>query len=63
MRYALAPLMFLALAAGCSSGSPDQPYTAVSPADPPPFYSDEVIGRPVALNHPFRCTSCGWYWR
>jgi hypothetical protein len=66
MRYALAPLMLLALAAGiagCSSGPSDQAYTAVSPADPPPLYSDEVNGRPLALNHPFRCTSCGWFWR
>jgi hypothetical protein len=55
--------MLLALAPGCSSGSSDQPYTAVSPADPPPFYSDEVNGHPMALNHPFRCASCGWYWR
>jgi hypothetical protein len=66
MRYVLTLALLPALAAGtagCSSGQSDQPYTAIHPADPPPLYSDEINGRPIALPHPFRCTSCGWYWR
>jgi len=65
MRYALRPVVVLALTgiAGCSSGPPDQPYGASYANDLPPLYSDEVNGHPTALNHPFRCASCGWFWR
>jgi hypothetical protein len=59
----LAPLALAAGIAGCSSGQTDQPYAASYASDPPPQYSDEVNGHPVALSHPFRCASCGWFWR
>ena len=66
MRHTLASTLVLAFAAGIAGGAagpPDQPYAASYATDRPPFYSDEVTGRAIPLNHPYRCVNCGWFWR